>query len=387
MKLFYTSLFIIICAEDVPSSINRISPILYNAISEDKNLIFSPFSVHYSALSLLYEGSGGLTTATIRNALFLPDVEPTAYEYKTIMDTLNSAKNVTLRIANKIYLQSGYKLKRSFRLVTENYFDADAETIDFGQSVAAAEKINEWVKEKTHNKIDKMFKPDDLDSDTRAVLLNAIYFKGKWSLPFPKDVTRTAKFYTSDTEFIMHPMMYQAAYFDYGEFVELDARILRIKYENKRFAMTIILPNSRTGIAVLEKKLSHINLNTLKLAQSKGKVWLSLPKFKIESTFNLEDPLIEIGLQNIFTNSANLSNMIEGPSNLFIQRVIQKAFIEVNEEGAEAAASTAIQAVGISASINTLVFNADHPFMFYWDIGVNKYTCFQCRSSFYVLYI
>ncbi|KAK9731420.1 Serpin (serine protease inhibitor) [Popillia japonica] len=370
MTLLYTSLLItvtvtIICANDVPISINYLAYNLYKTISKPENLIFSPFSAH-SALSLAYEGTGGQTTSTFQDVLLLPDQNATALGYKSMMDTLNSAQNVQLNIANKIYLQSDYKLKEDFRSIAQNYFEADADTIDFSQSSVAAEEINNWVKEKTQNKIDKLFDSDAFDSETRAVLLNAIYFKGNWLSPFRKESTRIDKFYTSDTEFIMHPMMFQEAYCEYTESAKLDAKILTLEYENTRFAMTIVLPNSKMGIVDLEQKLFSLDaLDTAITTNSKDKVLLTLPKFKIESTLKLEDPLKEIGLQDIFTNSANFSNMIEGEPNLRINQVIQKAFIEVNEEGAEAAAATGIEAGTLSLVSQQPVFKADHPFMFY----------------------
>lgn len=283
----------IVYASDLSTSIETFSNNLHKTISTDQNFIFSPFSAH-SALSLAYEGAGGQTTISFQKALDLPGPNATAAGYKSLMDTLNSAKNVQLNIANKIYLQKDNKLNKDFRSIAQNYFDADVDITDFSKSAAAAEEINNWVKEKTQNKIDKLFDADSFDSDTQAVLLNAIYFKGNWLLPFRKEYTRPGKFYVSDDKFIMHPMMFQEAYFDYTESEALGAKIVKMKYENERFAMTIILPNTKTGIADLEKKLSNFNLNTLKLGKTEEKVLLSLPKFKIESTLKMEDNLKEV---------------------------------------------------------------------------------------------
>ncbi|KAI4455250.1 serine protease inhibitor serpin [Holotrichia oblita] len=239
-----------------------------------------------------------------------------------------------------MYFQNGLKLKKNFKSTAKTSFDADVDSINFKNSAEAAQKINTWVKEKTNNKIDKLFDAGSFDGETRAVLLNAIYFKGDWLSPFPEDQTKTGKFYVSETKSISHPMMYQEGKFDVAANEELKAQILILKYSNPRFAMTIVLPDSRTGINDLEKKLSNIDLNTLE-------------------TENINT---ELGLGGIFTNSADFSNMIEDEKHLVISKVLQKAFIEVNEKGSEAAAATGIQ---IGPRFKPPSFIADHPFIFF----------------------
>ncbi|KAK9731422.1 Serpin (serine protease inhibitor) [Popillia japonica] len=271
MKLFYTALVItgsvsIICAISVPASINYLNSILYDVISKNESFIFSPFGAH-SALSLAYQGADGQTKRTLRTVLFLLGEMSTAAEYRKMIRTLTSAKHVQLNIANKIYLQTGYQFKPHFRFIAEDFFYGEADTIDFRRSSAATEEINNWVKEKTHKRNIKLFSFADFGLDTQAVLVNAMYFSSAWSSPFNKKITRWDNFYVSDKETLTLPMMLQAGYFEYDELVQLDAKILSMRYKNRSFAMTIILPNSRTGINELEKKLPKYNLNML---QPKG---------------------------------------------------------------------------------------------------------------------
>ncbi|KAK9731417.1 Serpin (serine protease inhibitor) [Popillia japonica] len=358
MKLFYTSLIItaivttICSAISVPNSMNFLTRYLYHNISKDDNWIISPLSTHL-VLSLAYIGADGETAKTFRHKLLLPNQRTTASEYRTIIGTLHSDKYGELNIAN--------------------YFDAYAANIDFTHNTAAAKTINDWVKEKTHDKIDSVFGANALNSNTRALLLNAIYFKGTWSSPFNEEDTHLDVFYTSETAYIIHPMMIQEGYFKYEESEDLDSKILTMIYADPRFIMTIILPNKRTGMHHLESKLSNGFLYTDQAKKAKEHVLVRLPKFNIESTSELEATLKEVGLQQIFSNSANFSNMIEAESDFRISKIVQKAFIEVDEHGTETAKVFGDQVQRVSAKTDRRLFNADHPFMFYISASTGRF--------------
>ncbi|KRT81058.1 hypothetical protein AMK59_6112 [Oryctes borbonicus] len=353
-------------ATDVSTGINNFAHKLYDAISKkDDNLIFSPMSVH-AALAFTYQGAAQDTARSFQRSLGVPDASETAVGYKSIVSALNNAENVKISMANKIYVKSGYKLKENFRSVADDYFSADVEAIDFGQKQKTAANINDWVKNKTNNRIQNLVKPGDFDDLTAAVLLNAIYFKGTWLKKFNAKHTHDDKFYTSETDTVDCKMMRQMGQFQYGELSSLDSKVLRLKYTDDRFAMIIILPNSKTGIVDLETKLSEKDINSF--TTTNRPVSVTLPRFKLESNINLKEPLKQIGLGAIFLDGADFSNMLDSQKPLKIDKVIQKAFVEVNEEGSEAAAATgvfmmfrtALRPVNPPAS-----FRADHPFIFY----------------------
>lgn len=292
-SLIITAIVTTICAISVPNSMNFLTRYLYHNISKDDNWIISPLSTHL-VLSLAYIGADGETAKTFRHKLLLPNQRTTASEYRTIIGTLHSDKYGELNIASKIYVQDQYKLKQEFLLTIEDYFDAYAANIDFTHNTAAAKTINDWVKEKTHDKIDSVFGANALNSNTRALLLNAIYFKGTWSSPFNEEDTHLDVFYTSETAYIIHPMMIQEGYFKYEESEDLDSKILTMIYADPRFIMTIILPNKRTGMHHLESKLSNGFLYTDQAKKAKEHVLVRLPKFNIESTSELEATLKEV---------------------------------------------------------------------------------------------
>ncbi|CAH2020518.1 unnamed protein product [Acanthoscelides obtectus] len=202
------------------------------------------------------------------------------------------------------------------------------------------------------------------DELTRLVLVNAIYFKGKWSHPFPVAQTQTEKFYINDDEIMDVQMMHLTKNLFYKEDETLDAKVLELPYSNKELSMIIILPNKRNGIHELEKKLATVDLSTITENMYKPEVKVSLPKFKIETdVMDLTQPLKDAGLEQIFTDEADFSGMLDNPERLAVSQVVQKAFIEVGEEGTEAAAASGLHVrVRKSASFPE-EFIADHPFV------------------------
>ncbi|KAK9720993.1 Serpin (serine protease inhibitor) [Popillia japonica] len=359
---------------------------------KEGNVFYSPLSAH-AILSLVHQGAAGETAASMGKSLHLSDSKLAAEGYQSLMETLNAVDNVTLHIANKVFVHHERKLKGDFDAIAKKHYLAETENIQFSpDSAAAANKINGWVENKTNNKIKDLIQPNDLNDDTRLVLVNAIYFKGDWLEQFKPQLTKKEKFYLNETDTVECDMMHMNKKFLYGEDNDLDAQILSLPYKNQDLSLMIILPKSKTGIGALEKKLvtkdlsalsrslhkvevilslpkfkieTTIELNDpLKEVSHKVEVILSLPKFKIETTIELNDPLKELGMGVIFSENANFPNMLEGGEPLQVSKVIQKAFIEVNEEGAEAAAATGIM-IELCCLEEDYLFKADHPFAFY----------------------
>lgn len=215
------------------------------------------------------------------------------------MNTLNTIENVTLHLANKIYVKKGYSPKATFKDIVTSKFHAEIDAIEFTDS-GAADAINKWCKDKTNNKIDKLLEQGDLSQDTRMVLLNAIYFKGNWQRQFDKRNTQKKPFYLNDKDSVDVDMMFISNDFFFSYNQELDSQILQLKYTNDAVSMLIVLPNKRDGIKELEAKLVNYDLNKLTEKMYKQKVDVYLPKFKIETDMDLEQPLRNV--RNSFEN-------------------------------------------------------------------------------------
>lgn len=330
------------------------------------NVFFSPISIH-AILSLVYQGATGRTQEAFTKTLNVPDVRVAASGYKDVMSRLNSVTDVTLLIANKVFLQENYKLQEAFNTVAVQQFLSEVELLNFRQSKEAATSINTWVENKTNNKIKDLINPDDLTEDTALVLVNAIYFKGKWAHPFDVHQTKTEKFYLNDVDTVDVQMMHIKTKFFYKEDDNLNAKVLELPYANRNISLIVVLPNERNGIAELEQKLTGTDITKLTDNMRHVEVAVALPKFKIEQTIDLEDPLTELGLGVIFSNNAEFPGIVETSKGLYVSKVVQKAFIEVNEEGAEAAAATgmimAMRCALLPMPVEEVI--VDHPFGIY----------------------
>ncbi|KAL1491105.1 hypothetical protein ABEB36_011750 [Hypothenemus hampei] len=338
---------------------------LYQALSKGKgNVFFSPISAH-AVLSMAYQGSGGTTREAFTKALNVAGHQQAAEGYHDILNHLNNITGVQLLMANKIFVKEGQNFKPEFQAVTTKKFQSEVQKLNFEKSAESAKIINDWVEDKTQNKIKDLIEPGSLDASTRLVLVNAIYFKGTWANKFEVADTKLEKFYLNDVDSIDVNMMNKRAKFFYKEDPELDAKVLELPYTNPDVSLVIILPNKRNGIGELEKKLSGTDLTRITENMHKPEVILKLPKFKIETSIDLVDPLTQIGLGEIFTEKANFSNILDSPDQLYVSKAIQKAFIEVNEEGTEAAAATGLyfDLASLILDEENAEFLADHPFV------------------------
>uniref|UniRef100_A0A1Y1KYH2 Serpin domain-containing protein n=1 Tax=Photinus pyralis TaxID=7054 RepID=A0A1Y1KYH2_PHOPY len=341
----------------------------YNILAEEekgKNVFFSPISAHI-VLSMAYQGAAGTTADAFSSSLHLGNENIAATGYHHVMSSLNSIKDVKLHIANKIYVMQGFPLKEKFLKSASELFLSETESLNFAESENSARKINGWVEGKTNSKIKDLIDAGCLDALTRLVLVNAIYFKGNWAQQFKKEHTMKEKFYISEVESVDCHMMHLTRRFRYRADDHLQAQILEMKYTNENISMVIILPFKRTGIEELEKKLVDVDFATLSEGMRSMEVEVSLPKFKVETTMDLQSILTRMGLGVIFDQmKANFSEISNSDEQLYVSKAIQKAFIEVNEEGAEAAAATGahVRRRRCLEETEQQSFVADHPFIF-----------------------
>ncbi|CAG4937218.1 unnamed protein product [Colias eurytheme] len=346
----------------------------------NESFVMSAFSV-LTPLAQLALASEGESHDELLNAIGMPNDNVTKAVFSHSDDRLKSVKGVELKTASKIYIAQNYKLNDNFAAVTRDVFHSEVQNVNFVDSGPTANAINAWVEDQTNHKIKNLVDPNSLSSDTRALLVNAIYFKGLWKSPFNKHATAPRDFHVTKDKSVKVDMMYQKGDFQYGESDELKAQILEMFYEGEEASMVLVLPNEVDGINELEQKLKDPNVLDKALKNLyKTEVEVHIPKFKIETTTDLKKVLENMGVKRVFSaNTARLSNLLEGTDNgLYISDALQKAFIEVNEEGAEAAAANVFGIVATSLLLNEpppKIFLADRPF--YFEIRTGGVTLFN----------
>lgn len=261
------------------------------------NVLYSPFSIH-TILSMVYQGTGGTTKEALAKALYLSEPETVAEGYKEILEELNTPDSqVTILTANKAYIKTGHQFNKKFEDAVKNQFASEVEAVDFSKNVEVADAINAWVEQKTNNKIQKLVDSADLNVDTHLLLLNAIYFKGGWSLFFDQEDTDDGPFTVSKDESVKVPMMYIDNRFNYKHDKELGAKVIELPFKDRSYSMVIFLPDEIDGVTELAEKLSSLEDKKMILQGLRFQgVKLSLPKFKIEETIDLEEALTEVSV-------------------------------------------------------------------------------------------
>lgn len=256
------------------------------------NVVVSPLSVS-NALVLLSQGTAGSTFEQLRQGLHLGnDKSITANQFLEHRKTLEkNAGAATLEIANKIYIQEGRHLNKHFEEVAVSKFNSGVEIVNFAESIKCAEKINNFVEERTSRKIKDLIKPDQLDADTRSVLVNAIYFKAPWEQPFNPEYTHKSDFHNSETDEVSVDFMYKDSQFNVAKIEELDATALELKYANSSMSFVFVLPNSGNGLSSLEAKLEDFDLAKVAEKLQPRRYEIHIPKFKVEYEIKLNDVL------------------------------------------------------------------------------------------------
>ncbi len=346
---------------------NKFALELYQELqSRQGNLFLSPYSIS-TALAMTSAGARGQTERQMVETLCFPSMgrEQFHKEFGTIISRLNEAGEkggYELVVANALWGQKDYSFLKDFLTLVRTNYDGDLQQVDFSQRTEEARTtINTWVEDKTKDKIKELIKPGMVDSMTRLVLTNAIYFKGKWASEFKPERTQDAPFTLLDGQKVNAAMMNQTAQFGY---METDAlQVLEMPYVNEELSMAILLPKKIDGVRRLEKELTLDNVSGWLTGLRKREVRVFLPRFKMTSEFELAKVLASMGMPDAFSSKADFSGMT-GNRDLFISAVVHKAYVDVNEEGTEAAAATGVVMKLTSVAPPPPVFRADHPFVF-----------------------
>ena len=356
-------------AEAVKGS-NAFAIDLYRQLrAQPGNLFFSPESIS-TAFAMTYAGARGQTATEMQNVFHFtlpPDrLHPAMGALLSAMNAQH--KGYELRVADGLWAQQDAQFLPSYLKLTKDDYGAGFHRVDFKTSPEAVRAaINQWVEKQTNDKIQNLIGPGVLTPATRLVLTNAIYFKGDWLAPFEKADTQSEEFHTSSAQFVMVQLMHHTgsySYYDGGTF-----QALELPYTGNELSMVVLLPKQIDGLPALEKDLTAASAGDwLQKLEPADKVILSFPRFTMTQQFELSGVLSQLGLSQAFTASADFSGMTGKPG-FTISAAVHKAFIDVNEQGTEAAAATSIimRATAVRVPFPEpppIVFRADHPFLF-----------------------
>ena len=354
---------------------------LYSQLATNSgNLFFSPYSIS-TCLAMLYAGASGNTEHQMSQVLgFGTNQQQFASLFGQLQKELGADQQtnaIELHIANALWVQEGFPVLPSFLETATNQYQANVGQADFvTEGDAVRLEINNWVAQETRNKIQDILPPGSLNAETRLVLANAIYFLGAWTISFAETSTSTRPFYLSSTNLVKVPLMHQSFWIFDGDGNEITFnymdnwgggysiptngfQAIELPYGSNQLSMVILLPSQIDGLGRLEQQLSPAFLSNVLGQMRPYQVEIYLPRFTVDSSFNLGNTLAAMGMPDAFTPFANFSG-IDGGQDLYVSFVLHKAWVEVNEAGTEAAAAT----VGPIAGIPPPIFRADHPFIF-----------------------
>lgn len=361
--------------EALSAAHTRFSLSLFQKISEGDvsvNVFYSPLSIS-AALSMLSLGARANTAAQMSRALNFPEADGEIHSgFTKLLREINRAgAPYALSLASRLYGERSYSFIEKFLSDTKTLYEAELETVDFTSNADAARlNINTWVEKQTQEKIKDLLAEGDVDSLTRLVLVNAIYFKGSWERKFTEEHTREQQFKINTNESKPVQMMFQKAKFPLAFIPDMNCQVLEMPYAGKDLSMLIMLPNAMeddtTGLQKLESALTYENFVewTRPDMMDLVEVEVSLPRFRMEETYDMKALLVSLGMVDAFDSQRADFSGLSPNNDLVLSKVVHKSFVEVNEEGTEAAAAT-----GAIMMMRCLMrpdrFHADHPFLFF----------------------
>ncbi|XP_064189296.1 leukocyte elastase inhibitor-like [Anguilla rostrata] len=375
-----------------------------STIKKADNIFYSPLSIS-SALAMVYMGARGNTATQMSKVLGFnkekkpevnlglqqqvqkPQLQRDMLEsfhsqsadgnihagFRKLMSELNKeGTQYALSLANRLYGDQSFEFEKKYLMGTKEFYRAELETVDFKSNAEDARvNINSWVEKQTQEKIKNLLSKGTVNDMTRLVLVNAIYFKSDWDSKFKEADTNEVQFKLNKNESKPVQMMHQTSAFGLVFIPEVNCRILEMPYLGKELSMLIILPqkieDKSTGLERLERELTYEKLIewTQPDKMDYNQLMVALPKFRMEETYDLKEILISMGMQDAFDVSRSNFSGISSSSELVVSKVVHKSFVEVDEEGTEAAAATAVVFELTSARPPPISFIADHPFLFF----------------------
>lgn len=328
----------------------------------DGNIFISPYSI-FTALAMTYEGAKGETADEMASVLSVEQDNASFHYYMKYLYELLNKKNEDYNIstANALWVKENLQLLEAYLNVIRDYYGGDATEVDFFNPEEAAGIINQWVEDNTNGLIKNLVPASAITPLTALILTNAIYFKGIWEVQFDPDNTSDRDFEIDSGNTVEVPTMKLVDTKNVFNYTETDdLQILELPYTGDDLSMIILLPKNKDLTAIIDS-IDDNQFSEWKESMVETSVDIYLPKFNVETKYMLRDYLMQLGMNIPFTTSADFSG-ITGGKDLYISQVIHKAYIDVDEEGTEAAAATAV--IMEITSINGVVFDCDHPFMY-----------------------
>ncbi|XP_012679175.2 leukocyte elastase inhibitor-like [Clupea harengus] len=378
--------------ESLAAANSNFSLELFKKITETNktgNVFYSPLSIS-SALAMVCLGAKGNTEVQMHESLNLHKADGDFHVgFNKLFAELNKeGAPYALSLANRLYGEKTYKFVEKFLADTKTHYLAELEAVDFRTNAEAARlNINKWVEEKTQEKIKDLLAEGVVDDETRLVLVNAIYFKGNWEKQFNSARTSEVKFKLNKNESKPVQMMHQKAKFPFTYVPDVDCQILELPYVGKDMSMLVMLPNetedNATGLEKLEQMLTYENFLewTRPDMMDYVEVQVGLPRFKLEETYDLKEILVSMGMVDAFDHQKCDFSGMSPCDELVLSKVVHKSFVEVNEEGTEAAAATAAVMMMRCAMMPPERFMADHPFLFFIRHNPTQSILFYGRYS------
>nr|DBA24621.1 TPA: hypothetical protein GDO54_012251 [Pyxicephalus adspersus] len=357
--------------EALVKSYNEVCIKLYQKLIEEneKNVAFSPMSIA-AVLTMVYLGTKGNTEVQMSENLGAVHIHNIPKAFEELFSIVNQpSNNFILKSANRLYSEKSFHVVQQYHQLISKHFHAEIQAMDFAHSADdARKKINNWVEEKTECKIKDLLPQGSVDSLTKLVVVNALYFKGNWDVKFPEENTEQKPFRLSKTKTKMVPMMFQRNKCNMFYVEELETKVLELPYVNKETSMIILLPDdikdNTNGLEQLQKELSYVKLNEWMDAMTQTEVEIELPRFRLEEKYDLKSYLSKMGMADLFSPGIADLRGISEAGNLHVSEIFHKVYVEINEEGTEAAAATGAIATVRTRPIVEKV-QADHPFMFF----------------------
>lgn len=331
-----------------------------------KNVCYSPVSIS-SALAMVLLGAKGQTAVQICQALGLNKEEDIHQGFQWLLRKLNqSDRKYSLKVANRLFADKTCEVLPTFKESCLQFYDSEMEQLSFHEAAEESRQhINTWVSKQTEGKIPELLSGGSLDSETRLVLVNALYFKGKWHQPFNKEYTMDMPFKINKDEQRPVQMMCREDTYNLAYVKEVQAQVLVMPYEGMELSLVVLLPDEGVDLSKVESSLTFEKLTawTKTNFMESTDVEVFLPKFKLQEDYDMESVLQRLGVVDAFQEAkADLSAM-SPERNLSVSKVVHKSVVEINEEGTEAAAASAIIEFCCASSVPT--FCADHPFLFF----------------------
>ena len=330
---------------------------------KDANVFFSPLSIS-TAFSIAYEGAKENTASQIQQVFGFE--EDDSKRHQKVSDVISGLSHeddwYKLQVANALWVKEGYQLKQDYVDTVKTHYFSTVDNMDFITD-EGVNRINDWVKQKTNDKILDILDPESTDELTAMVITNAVYFKGKWGLEFNPSNTSEQQFWTDKDNSVMVPLMREpAAMYNYAETDSIQA--LELNYLGGDVSMIILLPKEKDGLQSLEQSIDNEMFNSVKNSMMMEPLTVQIPKFEFETKYNLINSLKDLGIRDAFDkNNADFHGITD--KQIYLDKAVHKAFVNVNEEGTEAAAITALVGRFSSGPPEPVAeFIADRPFMF-----------------------